>query len=75
MSPAQRYSFSVIRAEAQQLVQRGLISQQQPIYTLCQYIPGNRWIEVERELEEHDLLLRDRICELVTSQDWDNDDG
>ena len=33
-----RYSLDVIRDEARQLVNKGLVYRQQQIYTLCQYI-------------------------------------
>ena len=46
-----RYSLDVIRHEARQLVEKGIISRQQPIYPLCRYIPATEWLEVERELE------------------------
>jgi hypothetical protein len=60
-----QYSLDIIRDEARQLVNKGVISRQQPIYTLCQYIPARDWICVEEELEDSDYLLRDRIGDLI----------
>jgi hypothetical protein len=45
------YSIDVIRDEARQLVQQGVVSRQQPIYTLCRHIPAREWVMVESELE------------------------
>ena len=68
-----QYSCDVIRHEAHQLVDRGYIGRQQPIYVLCQYIPAREWEEVEQELEENGFLLRDRIIDLLGREDWEND--
>lgn len=68
-----RYSIDIIREEACQLVQKGLLHRQQPIYTLCQYIPPGEWLCVECELERHDYLLRDRIIDLLGSEEWQED--
>lgn len=68
-----QYSLEIIRDEARQLVNKGVISRQQPIYTLCQYIPARDWICVEEELEDCDYLLRDRIGDLIGCEKWDND--
>ena len=68
-----QYSLDVIRDEARQLVSKGVISRQQPIYTLCQYIPAREWVCVEEELEDCDYLLRDRIGDLIGCEKWDND--
>ncbi|NET36471.1 MAG: DUF4327 family protein [Cyanothece sp. SIO1E1] len=67
------YSINLIQDEARQLVQRGVVSRQQPIYALCQYIPAREWTHVEHELEESDFLLRDRIGDLLGREDWEND--
>lgn len=71
--PSIRYSLNVIKDEARQLVERGVISRQQPIYTLCEYIPPREWVCVECELEKCDFLLRDRIGDLIGREHWDND--
>ena len=71
--PSIQYSLSAIKDEARELVGKGVISRQQPIYTLCQYIPAREWICVECELEKCDFLLRDRIGDLIGREQWDND--
>jgi len=68
-----RYTIDVIQEEARQLVDRGIISRKQPIYTLCQYIPAREWVWVEGELERWDYLLRDRIGDLLSKETWEND--
>jgi uncharacterized protein YqgQ len=68
-----QYSIEIIQEEARQLVNKGLVSRRQPIYTLCQYIPAREWAFVECELEKCDFLLRDRIADLMGSEKWDND--
>jgi hypothetical protein len=68
-----RYSVEVLQEEARQLVKRGIISRQQPIYKLCEYIPAREWVCVESELERCDYLLRDRIGELIGSECWTSD--
>jgi hypothetical protein len=55
------------------LIQKGRINRQQPIYTLCKYIPPREWLLVERELEKNDFLLRDRIGELIAKEKWEED--
>jgi hypothetical protein len=68
-----RYTIDVIQEEARQLVDKGIISRKQPIYTLCQYIPAREWVSVECELERCDYLLRDRIGDLLSKETWEND--
>lgn len=68
-----QFSMGLIKDEARQLVQRGVISRHQPIYVLCQYIPAREWAYVEGVLESHDFLLRDRIGDLLGREDWEND--
>ncbi|MEQ8381285.1 MAG: DUF4327 family protein [Coleofasciculus sp. A1-SPW-01] len=72
-TPSIRYSIDVIQEEARQLVEKGVVSRQQPIYVLCQYIPAREWVCVECELELCDFLLRDRIGDLIGSEEWEND--
>ncbi|WP_013324294.1 DUF4327 family protein [Gloeothece verrucosa] len=67
------YTIEVIQEEARQLVAQGVISRQQPIYVLCQYIPAREWVEVECELERCDYLLRDRISDLIAPETWTDD--
>lgn len=71
MVPSIQYSIEAIKDEARQLVIQGLVARQQPIYTLCQYIPASEWVCVECELEKHDFLLRDRIIDLLGREDWE----
>lgn len=71
--PSIHYSLNVIQDEARELVQKGVISRQQPIYSLCQFIPAREWVCVECELEKCDFLLRDRIVDLIGNEEWDND--
>lgn len=71
--PPVYYSMDVIREEARQLVQKGVVSRQQPIYSLCQYIPAREWVCIEGELENSDFLLRDRIADLIGREEWEND--
>lgn len=73
VSTTSYYSLDVIQDEARRLVQKGLLSRQQPIYTLCQFIPAREWVCVEYELEKSDFLLRDRIADLIGREQWDND--
>lgn len=68
-----RYSIDTLREEARQLIERGVISRQQSIYTLCKYIPAREWVTIECELERCDYLLRDPIGDLVSSDSWEND--
>lgn len=71
--PQIQYSLDVIQDEARHLVHEGVLSRQQPIYTLCQFIPPREWACVECELEKCDFLLRDRIADLIGTENWDND--
>jgi len=68
-----RYSIDVLKEEARHLIECGSLSLHQPLYTLCQYIPGREWICVEGELEDNDYLLRDPIIDLIGDMTWDND--
>lgn len=68
-----QYSLDVIQDEARQLVQKGVVSRNQPIYTLCQFIPPRDWVCIECELERCNFLLRDRIGDLLGKEEWDND--
>lgn len=72
-SSIQFYSLELLQDEARQLVQRGFVSRQQPIYVLCQYIPAREWARVESELERGGFLLRDRIGDLLGREEWEND--
>jgi hypothetical protein len=67
------YSIRMIKDEVRQMIEKGLVSRAQPIYTLCQYIPPREWVCVECELERCDYLLRDQIGDLIAAECWDND--
>ena len=73
MKTTVKYDLEVLREEARQLVKKGKIQRNEPIYALCKFIPGRDWICVELELEENDFLLRDRIIDLLGSEEWDSD--
>lgn len=70
---AQQYTLDMLRDEARQLVEKGLVSCQQPIFALCRYIPSREWPYLECELENGEYLLRDRIIDLIGTQDWPED--
>ena len=71
--PSISYSIDVLRDEARQLIETGVVNRQQSIYTLCKYIPAREWITVEHQLERNDYLLRDPIGDLVSYDRWEND--
>ncbi len=73
MNISVKYDINAIRNEARQLVDKGLVDRQQPIYTLCKYIPDREWVCVELELEENEFLLRDRIIDLLSRENWRED--
>lgn len=73
MDTVVRYDIGMIREEASQLVKKGLIDRQQPIYSLCKYVPNRDWISFEKELEKHEYLLRDRIIDLLSDETWEED--
>ncbi|MEB3161107.1 MAG: DUF4327 family protein [Synechocystis sp.] len=68
------FSLELIRSTATELVRQKRLDRQQPIYTLCQFIPAKQWFAVERELELHDFLLRDHIIDLMSHEAWDFQD-
>jgi uncharacterized protein YqgQ len=67
------YTLEMIKDEIKALVEKGLVSRRQPIYSLAQYIPAREWLNIEKQLEQGDFLLRDRIADLLSSERWDND--
>ncbi|MEL6578924.1 MAG: DUF4327 family protein [Cyanobacteria bacterium J06621_12] len=67
------YSIDILKDEARQLVETGIISRQQSIYSLCKYIPAREWVTVECQLERYDYLLRDPIGDLISYDQWEND--
>jgi hypothetical protein len=73
MDTTVKYDIEVIKDEARQLINKGAVSRNQPIYALCKYIPGRDWVCVELELEKNDFLLRDKIIDLLGREDWSED--
>jgi Domain of unknown function (DUF4327) len=73
MKTTVRYNLEVLKEEARQLVEKGKVRRQDPIYALCKFIPGRDWVCVELELEENDFLLRDKIIDLLGSEEWNDD--
>ena len=67
------YSIDEIKDQARHLVERGIVDRHQPIFILCEFIPPREWICVECELERNDYLLRDRICDLLAKDEWEED--
>lgn len=70
---ANHYTIDMLRDEAKQLVEGGIVSRQQPIFTICGYIAAREWPFIESELAQHDYLLRDRISDLINHESWGND--
>lgn len=70
---SKRYSIAMIREEATNLVQIGVVALNQPLRILFEYLPAKQWNSIECELERYDYLLRDRIIDLVGEVRWDND--
>ena len=73
MLQSAQYSLNLIQDEARELVRKGKVGRQQPIYILCQFIPAREWASIECELERCNFLLRDRIGDLVGREHWEND--
>ncbi len=65
MNTSIHYSIDIIREQARELVEKGVLSSQQPIYTLCEYIPMLHWQEVEKELKLNNILFSDRLRDLL----------
>ncbi|MBD2099445.1 DUF4327 family protein [Leptolyngbya sp. FACHB-261] len=68
-----QFSLATIQDEARHLVDAGVLNPRQPIHVLCQYFPAREWQWVERELELHDYLLRDRLSDLMSHEEWGSD--
>lgn len=66
-------SINAIKDEARHLVECGSVNRHQPILSLCKYFADREWSMVEQELELNQFLLRDRICDLMSNEDWSND--
>jgi hypothetical protein len=66
-------SIDEIREETRHLVEEGRVSRQQKLYTLCQYFPSGEWRYIEKKLEDHDFLPRDRVIDLLANESWETD--
>ncbi|MHC5727105.1 MAG: DUF4327 family protein [Nostoc sp.] len=73
MNTTVKYDIQVIKEEALQLVKKRLVNRQQPISSLCKYIPDPDWVNFEQELEKNEFLLRDRIIDLLNQESWEDD--
>lgn len=73
MKTSVKYDLEVIKEEARQLVNKGAVKRNDPIYALCKFIPGRDWVCVELELEENEFLLRDKIIDLLANEQWNED--
>lgn len=71
--PTIRYSIDVIQEEVRYLLHQGKVNRHQPIYTLWQYFPACEWNALASELEQSGFLLRDRLSDLVSGEQWAND--
>ncbi len=67
------YSINQLKDEARDLVTKGVLGRQQPIYTICQFVPAREWESIEMELELNGYLLRDHIIDLIQPECWDED--
>ena len=65
--------IKTIQEDARYLVHCGKLGRHKPIYSLCNFFPAREWEAVERELEAHGYLLRDRVIDLLGREDWDDD--
>lgn len=64
-----------IKDKARKLVKQGLLSRQQPIYAMCNFIPAYQWRLVELELELNEYLLRDHIIDLIQPEQWEHNES
>lgn len=67
------YNLDMLRDEARELVNQGVVNRQQPIYALCRYISEREWECIEVDLEDSEYLLRDRIIDLLAAERWEED--
>ncbi len=73
LKEARRYSISAIQDEVRALVTKGSIGRQSQIYLLSRYFGDREWQQVERELEDHEYLLKDPVCDLIGRESWASD--
>jgi hypothetical protein len=67
------YNLDMLRDEVRELVDRGVVHRQQPIHTLCRYIPEREWECIEVNLEDSEYLLCDRVIDLLAQERWEED--
>ena len=67
------HTLDMLRDEARALVDKGAVSRQEPIYTLCRYIPDREWECFKIELEQNEFLQRDHIVDLLSQESWEED--
>ncbi|PLS68720.1 MAG: DUF4327 domain-containing protein [Cyanobacteria bacterium M5B4] len=63
-------SIHAIREETLDLVAKGSLRRDQPIYALSRFYTHREWLMIEQELELNQYLLRDRISDLVGREEW-----
>ena len=63
------YSIDEIKNEARQLVECGVVDDQQPIWVLCEFIAPGKCLGVEEEIEKNHYLLREHIADLITKEE------
>ena len=68
-----QYSITLIQDEVRALLDRGTLTHQNRLLSLSEYYSDREWQHIERVLTCNDYILRDRICDLVSQETWDND--
>lgn len=69
LQPPTSYSIDAIKHDVCNLVEDGCINRLQPIYKLCQFYSDRDWVCIELELERNEFFLRDRIIDLIDSEE------
>ncbi len=73
LKEARRYSINAIQDEVRSLVTKGSLDRQSQIYSLARYFDNRQWQQVEQELQDHEYLLRDPVCDLIGKESWASD--
>lgn len=73
MDTSVNYDLEIFKEEARQLVKKGDIRRNEPIYNLCRFMPSCDWNCLEMELERNDFLLRDKVIDLLSNEKWYED--
>ena len=63
----------MLRDEARALVDQRVVDRQQPIHTLCRFVPEAGWKCIKVALEADEFLLRDHIVDLLAKETWEDD--